>query len=105
MDKTFDDLRDVKELSMKAYKLDFNEGVVNSIGYKLINEGKIEDAITFFKYNTEEYPESANTYDSLGEACMLNNNTDLAVKNYKISLELNPNNSNAIEMLKKLKNN
>ena len=101
-EKTFNDLKDVKELCMEAYNRDFNEGIVNTIGYKLIGEGKLEDAITFFTYNTEEYPESANTYDSLGEAYMLNNNTEMAIKNYKKSLELNPGNINAVEIIKKL---
>ncbi len=33
---------------------------------------------------------------------MLNGDFDKAIKNYKHSLELNPNNANAIEMLKKI---
>lgn len=48
------------------------------------------------------FPNGANTYDSLGEAYLRNNDRDLAIKNYKKSLELNPKNANAIEVLKKL---
>jgi cytochrome c-type biogenesis protein CcmH/NrfG len=50
----------------------------------------------------EEYPESYNAYDSLGEAYMNNGEKDPAIKNYQKSLQLNPKNVNAVEMLKKL---
>jgi len=49
-----------------------------------------------------EYPQSANAFDSMGEAYMINDDKELAIQNYKKSLELNPNNTNAVEMLKKL---
>ena len=45
---------------------------------------------------------SWNTYDSLGEAYMTNGDKELAIANYKKSLELNPANSNGAAMLKKL---
>jgi cytochrome c-type biogenesis protein CcmH/NrfG len=48
------------------------------------------------------YPKSFNTYDSLGEAYMAQRNHDAAIKNYRQSLALNPNNTNAVKMLKKL---
>ena len=55
-----------------------------------------------FRVNVELYPESANTYDSLGEAYMKGGDHELAVRNYRKSLELDPNNHNASEMLKRL---
>jgi tetratricopeptide (TPR) repeat protein len=48
------------------------------------------------------YPRSFNVYDSLGEAYLMNGDKDLAIENYRKSLELNPDNSNAAKMLKKL---
>ena len=65
---------------------------------------RLEDAIEIFKLNAEAYPESSNVYDSLGEAYMMNGNTDMAIANYEKSLELNPDNTNAVEKLKELKN-
>ena len=56
----------------------------------------------YSKLNVEFYPESANTYDSLAEAYMKSGDNKLAIINYKKSLELNPNNSNAVERLKVL---
>jgi tetratricopeptide (TPR) repeat protein len=64
---------------------------------------KIKETIEIFKLNVEVYPQSYNVYDSLAEAYMINGEKELAIKNYEKSLELNPKNTNAIEMLKKLK--
>lgn len=80
----------------------FSESEFNALGYKLMNENKIQNAIEIFKLNVEMYPESANVYDSLGEAYMNDGQKELAIQNYQKSLELNPGNKNAKEMLKKL---
>jgi Tfp pilus assembly protein PilF len=52
--------------------------------------------------NRELYPQSANAYDSLAEAYVTKGEKQLAIANYKKSLELNPQNTNAVGMLKKL---
>ena len=48
------------------------------------------------------YPDSFNVYDSLAEAYMKNKQNDLAIENFKKSLQLNPKNENALKMLEKL---
>jgi hypothetical protein len=53
--------------------------------------------------NVEGYPDSANAYDSPAEVYLMNGNKALAIKNYERSLELNPANPNAVEILRKLK--
>ena len=63
----------------------------------------IKDAIEIFKLNVEEYPNYANVYDSLAEAYMIAGDKKLAIMNYEKSLELDPNNTNAIEKLEALK--
>jgi cytochrome c-type biogenesis protein CcmH/NrfG len=55
--------------------------------------------------NVQEYPQSSNTYDSLGEAYAKAGKKDLAIQNYEKSLQLNPDNKNAVDRLKKLKEN
>jgi tetratricopeptide (TPR) repeat protein len=81
----------------------FTESQINSIGYAYLGMNKIDSAIVVFKFNVEEFPESGNVYDSLGEAYMVKGNTELAILNYAKSLELNPENENGKKMLDKLR--
>ena len=78
-------------------------GTLNGLGYILLSSGQTQDAIAVFRRNVHEYPKSANVYDSLGEAYMKAGKKDLAIQNYETSLQLNPKNQNAMDMLKKLK--
>lgn len=80
----------------------FSEGEVNSLSYYLMNNKRLNEAIQFFILNTEENPNSSNAFDSLGEAYMTMGNKELAISNYKKSLELNPLNGNAKQMIDKL---
>ena len=75
---------------------------MNNLGYQLLNIKKVKEAIEIFKLNIEVYPKAFNPYDSLGEAYMINGEKELAIKNYAKSLELNPKNTKAIVMLKKI---
>jgi len=81
---------------------DFSEGQLNRLGYYYLGKSKNEFAIELFKLNIKMFPEYANGYDSLGEGYMKNGQTELAIKNYNKSLELDPGNDNARRMLKKL---
>ena len=83
-------------------RLYFAENEFNAVGYRLLGSGQLNDAIEVFKLNVELYPESANVYDSLGEAYLRIGDNESAAKNYRKSLELNPQNSNAREVLKRL---
>ncbi|MBA3569505.1 MAG: serine hydrolase [Pyrinomonadaceae bacterium] len=90
---------------IKKEKPDANviaEARLNTLGYTLMRQNKLPEAIAIFKVNVELYPNSWNVYDSLGEAYMANGDKELAITNYKKSLELNPKNSGGVQMLKKL---
>ena len=54
------------------------------------------------KINVELFPEAFNPYDSLGEAYMTAGETELSIQNYAKSLELNPENTNAVRQLMRL---
>lgn len=84
-------------------KLDVSEGQLNSLGYRLLGDNKLNEAIEIFKFVVSEYRESYNAYDSLGEAYMAAGEKALAINNYEKSLELNPENENAKLMLDKLR--
>ena len=64
--------------------------------------GKPKEALEIFKLNVFLYPASANVYDSVAEAYEANGNRELAIVNYKRSLELDPQNTNAAQQLKRL---
>jgi tetratricopeptide (TPR) repeat protein len=80
-----------------------SESQLNALGYRLLSMKKVREAIEIFRLNVEAYPQSANVYDSLGQSYMTNGDKELAIRNYQRAVELNPQNTNAIEMLKKLR--
>jgi CubicO group peptidase (beta-lactamase class C family) len=81
---------------------DISESTVNNSGYALLAGNKLADAIALFQKNVALHPDSWNAYDSLAEAYMKNGDKDLAIKNYRRSVELNPKNENGRNALKKL---
>ncbi|HEY0762655.1 MAG TPA: serine hydrolase [Pyrinomonadaceae bacterium] len=90
--------RELKTNQSATY--DFAEPELNALGYRLLRNGRAKEAVEVFKLNVEAYPQAANTYDSLAEAYVAVNERELAKQNYKKSLELNPSNTNAAEILK-----
>ncbi|MFM7850503.1 MAG: tetratricopeptide repeat protein, partial [Flammeovirgaceae bacterium] len=80
-----------------------SEGNLNGQGYDLLGAGKTALAITVFKVNTVLYPNSANVYDSYGEALAKNGDVDLAIANYKKALTLDPKLETSIRALEELK--
>ncbi len=66
------------------------EADLNQYGYQLIGENRHEEAVKIMVLNTERHPESANAWDSLGEAYAIKGDKTNAVKNFKKSLSLNP---------------
>jgi tetratricopeptide (TPR) repeat protein len=89
-----------RELKAKSTsEFDLTESQLNSLGYELLQQKRTADAIEVFKLNVEAFPESGNTYDSLGEAYMKAGQKELAIKSYAKSLELNPGNRNAVDQL------
>jgi tetratricopeptide (TPR) repeat protein len=100
-DKTINLIK--KEFS-KGNESDYlvQESTINDFGYHLIRDYKYEEALIVFLINVEFYPNTYNTYDSLGECYLLMNEKELAINAYLRSLEINPNNENAKKVLRKL---
>ena len=86
----------------KPDEYDYREPELNSLGYSLLQAGRAADAVEVFKLNVEAYPQSSNAYDSLGEAYAVAGNKELALANYRKSLELNPANTNARDFIQRL---
>lgn len=89
-----------KNKTSKEYSI--SESEMNTMGYTLLQAEKRQEAEAIFKLNVEAYPKSYNAYDSYGEALMEQGKNDLAIVNYKKSIELNPASQHGIDMLKKL---
>ncbi len=81
---------------------DFSELELNRFGNQLLGKKRIKDAIEIFKLNVEMYPKSGNAYDSLGEAYLADGQKDLALANYKKSVEINPANASAVKAINQL---
>jgi CubicO group peptidase (beta-lactamase class C family) len=92
----------VEKLKSRDSKFVPQELDLNAWGYDLLREKQVREAIEIFKLAVDLYPRSANTYDSLAEAYENHGDRELAIKNYKKSLQLNPKNANAVEHLKGL---
>ena len=71
------------------------EQSLNEFGYSLLAAKKNEAAVEVFKLNTELYPKSGNTFDSLGETYLALGDRDAARKSYARALEVQPDYSNA----------
>jgi Flp pilus assembly protein TadD len=66
----------------------FPEGEMNLQGYQLLQEGRTTDALVVFQMNVDEYPRSANVYDSLSDAQLAAGNKADALRNAEKALEV-----------------
>ena len=89
--------------TLKPEELRQYEGMLNNLGYLLLNSGKTRDAVSVFQRVADEMPDSFNAWDSLAEAERAASDDAAAIKHNEKSLELNPRNENARERLKELK--
>ncbi len=69
------------------------EQMMNQVGYQLMGQGKMDDAVAVFKANVKNYPQSANVYDSLAEAFEKLGKLDLARPNYEKAVQLGQQNN------------
>jgi hypothetical protein len=88
--------------AVRPVTLNFDEDELNALGYDLLHAKQAGAAVAIFRLNTEAYPASGNTWDSLGEAYMGEGDRQDAIANYRKSLAINPANRNAVAMLEKL---
>ncbi len=76
---------------------------MNWLGYHFLSWwDRPREALDVFKLNTRLFPDSANAFDSLGEAYLTLGDKENAILSYRKSLQLNPQNKNAETILKQL---
>ena len=66
----------------------FQENTLNNLGYRLLQQGKAKDAVELFNLNVASYPNSANTYDSLGDAYEADGQKELAIQMSEKALQV-----------------
>lgn len=59
------------------------EAMINLLGYRLLGQGREDEAIEVFEYNVELHPDSANVHDSLGEALERGGKLPGAMRSYR----------------------
>ena len=62
------------------------------------------EALEIFKLLVSEFPNSANTYDSLAEVFLKTGNKEQALINYEKAVSMDPENFNAEDQIEKIKN-
>lgn len=65
-----------------GYDVAAAEALVNQLGYQLLGAGRTDEAIAVFERNVRRFPESANVYDSLGDALDAAGRAEEAETNY-----------------------
>ena len=78
------------------------EDDVNDLGFILMRDDKKKEAVEIFKFNLAKFPNSANAYDSLAEGYEAAGEKEMAIKNFKKAVELNPKNTFAADRIKEL---
>ena len=94
----FDGLQKENTEDYKFYEWD-----VNRLGYDFLENKNADAAVEVFKMNTTLFPDSANTYDSLGDAYVAAGNEHEAIICFEKALELNPDFKSSQEKLDELK--
>ncbi len=75
--------------SLRRHSLEIaSENDINTYGYQLLGQKKVDEAIDVFRKNVKDHPKSWNGYDSLGEAYATKGDKRQAISNYSKALAL-----------------
>jgi len=81
-------IRHYDKLKKNPEKYNLSETELNALGYRLIGERKLSEAVKVFQLNAKAYPNSGNTHDSLGEAYLRSGEHEKAKRHYTKALEI-----------------
>ena len=84
IDAALAEYRDLAEADSSATP----ETLLNDLGYYLLDQSRVDDAIRAFRANIAAYPESANVYDSIGDAYLAGGHRTAARDAYRRATEL-----------------
>lgn len=92
----------VADLKRQDPAFELREDELNVWGYRLVQDGQTKEGLAVLKLNTELFPASGNTFDTLAEAQAMTGDREAAIRNYRLSLERDPGNRNAVDQLRAL---
>jgi len=92
----------VADLKRQDPAFELREDDLNAWGYRLVQDGQTKEGLAVLQLNTELFPASGNTFDTLAEAQAISGDREAAIRNYRISLQRDPENRNAVERLRAL---
>jgi dienelactone hydrolase len=90
------------ELRSQGADFKFDANDINNWGGELVQRGMLKEAVAILDFGTKLLPTDSSLLDSLGEVQVTLGLNEDAIKSYRRSVELNPNNANATERLKTL---
>lgn len=79
-----------------------SESQLNMLGYRYLGKAKTAEALAVMEMNVALYPTSGNTHDSLGEVLLALDRKEEALREYRRSLDLDPDNTNAEKFIAEL---
>ncbi len=84
-----------------GYKVSPSESQMNNMGYQALGSKQFRKAERFFKYNMDNYPESYNVYDSMGDYYDAVGDKSNAIQNFQkaLSIKENPDTKKKLEKL------
>ena len=88
--------------SEQSEAYNFREMELNILGYELMGMDKNEEAAAVLKLNLEQFPGSANPYDSYGDALLAIGDTANAILNFEKAFEMDSTMAFIPEKIKKL---
>ncbi len=77
-----------------------DRNVLSTVGYMLVLEGKMKDAITLYEMNREAYPQAAEVYYDLGEAYGLSGDLNKSKSFLQEAVKIKPDYFWAVEALR-----
>jgi predicted choloylglycine hydrolase len=93
---------EVKDNFRKLPDFVFYEFPLQELGLDLLDKGKSKEALEVFQFNTRVFPDSAEVWAQLGDACLKSGDRLQAQANYEKALKLDPQNAKVKEKLKPL---
>jgi len=80
-----------------------NEGVINAVGYQLMEKGNAAEALEIFRLEAESWPERVFGYVGMGQAYASLGNRDLAISTLQKAIAIKPDAPRAQVLLKRLR--